>query len=196
MKHILFAALAVLVICPGAHATVLDFETDPDGNPVSFVAAGRPFLQDSYLVGDTYLPLGVSFSSEGDPVGAGFGPVFGNVFGATGNNTVVQDVRRLPGNLPTYNIRADFTDVVKTVDVDVFSNPGQLVTMTAFDAIGTPLGSVTSGALTRGTGEAMSLSGVGDISYLVWNASDPVRNLVAIDNLALDVSPVPLPAGV
>lgn len=193
MKHLVLNVLAFMLLGVGAQAAVLDFETDATGNPVTRLAG--PGLPDHtpYLVGDTYLPLGVAFSSDGDTNGAETNPFFGNLAGATGANTIVQDSKREVSS--SFNIRADFTDLVKDISMDVYSATGETVTMTAFDMLGTSLGSVTSGSLTYGIGEAISLSGIGGASYVIWESSSPLAALVGIDNLAFNVPAIPLPAG-
>lgn len=193
MRHLFLSACVVLGLCTSALAAPIDFETDTNGNPVTRLTTGALPDHTPFLVGDTYTTLGVVFSSDGDATGTDLGPVFGNQSGFTGSNTIVQDYKRDSG--ASFNVRADFSDVIDEVIVDVFSATGFTVTMTAYNEIGTALGSATSGALALGSGESVMLSGLGDISYLIWEASSPFSASVGIDNLDFKMSAVPLPAG-
>lgn len=192
MKTFLCGA-ALALLSTAASAVTLDFETLPGGGTPTYLAGGSLSDHTPYLVGDIYAAQGVVFSSQGDPVGSDKHPIFGTLTGSTGSNIVVQDYKRDVVGKATFNIRADFASGIDALTADVFSATDYKVTMSGYDSAGTLLGSVTSGYLTFGTGESVSLSGIGTMSYVVWESSSPYAASVGIDNL--DFAPVPLPAG-
>ncbi|MEE9329941.1 MAG: VPLPA-CTERM sorting domain-containing protein [Parvularculaceae bacterium] len=176
-----------------ASAATIDFETLADGVTAPMVLLGGSVGDHTpFLVGSAYTTLGVTFSSEGD-TDPETGPIFGNLSGFAGANTIIQDYKRATG--ASFNIRADFSGVVENVSVDVYAAAGNSVTMTAYDSGGLVLGAITSLAIaTIGDSENIGLSGLGPIAYIIWEASSPFSSSVGIDNLTFDSSAVPLPA--
>lgn len=187
-----------LSLVTSALSGTLDFQTLADGvTPTNPLLGGSLADHTPYLVGSTYASLGVVFSSQGetDPEK---GPIFGKLTGTTGTNTVVQDYKRDTTTGATFNIRADFLAGTSFVTVDAYGPLGSILTMSGYNSIGTLLDSVTSGSIpSLGSPAAspISLSGLGTISYVIWESSSPFSGAPAIDNLRADLAPIPLPAG-
>jgi hypothetical protein len=179
-SHLIAAAFslsALILSSTDSYGVTFDFETIPGGAPTVY----------DQLVGTSYQSLGVVFSSQGDLNPANY-PVFRD--NITPTMAVVDTVRELQS---TFNIRADFLNGAGVVSADTYTANGFGLTMSAYDVSDSLLGSVTAGPYTLGVGQFLSLSGIGTISYIIWESSNPTFAGVSIDNLTFEASVVPVP---
>ena len=150
---------------------LITFDLLPDG---SSPVAGTP-------IGDVYAGYGVTFGSllPQDPTS----PTFGDFSGSSAT-LLAQDYSRTPEQ--PFNVAARFTGPVSTVSADVYAASGYSVTMTALDADGGELASVTSAAGVSVFKGTLVLTDVGPIRTVVWQTSDPVIASPGVDNLAIN----------
>ena len=107
------------------------------------------------------------------------------------NNTLAWDNDRTfnPPPETNFNITADFTVPVSSIEADVFADVGESITMTAFDSTGGTLGTITSVdsmACCLSITDTIRLSGIGEISTVAWQTSAPKVTVPRIDNLRFE----------
>jgi len=148
------------------HAVTIDFETGV-------------FLQE---IGDDFAGQGVRFrnflssdTSDGPKYNRNLSPF----------NLFAMDLNRPPGTDISFNVTGDFTSPISSISVGAIAATGTRVVMTAFDADGTVLATLTSGQSPAANTvfETMSLSGIGDISVVRWETDCPTVCAPGIDNL-------------
>ena len=103
-------------------------------------------------------------------------------------NTVVWDNDRIfnppPGT--SFNILAEFLVPVSQISADATVPVGHTLTMTAYDSFGTTLGSdvsIISPSCCSSAIDTLTLSGIGEISKVLWETSAPRAGIPVIDNL-------------
>jgi hypothetical protein len=154
---------------------VIDFERLPNGS----------LTTDFDEVGDDYSNGCVEFRNfEGTDTSKG--PEYRKI--EITNNTIVWDNDRTfnPPPETNFNITADFSVPISSIETDVFADVGESITMTASDSFGGILGAITSAesmACCSRVTDTISLTGVGEISTVVWKTSTPKITVPRIDNL-------------
>lgn len=153
------AALPALLLASQAFAAVnIDFESEALNTSIS----------------TQYQPLGVVFSSPGNPTQPEINTFSGN--STTGH--LLADYSVVGG----IQLDATFTTPITAISALAYANPSYLVTMRAYDAGNNLIGTATSagGAFNQGT---LSLSGIGQISKVTWSSGSDIA-AVGIDNLS------------
>jgi hypothetical protein len=153
----------------------IDFELSPNGDPSA----------DFDEVGDDYADDCIVFRNlESNDISRG--PEYRRIESA--NNTLVWDNDRTfnPPPETDFNITADFSVEVSSVEADVFAYVGESITMTAFDSSGGILDTITSAdsvACCRAKTDTLKLSGIGAITTVTWKTSAPKVSVPRIDNI-------------
>jgi hypothetical protein len=161
----------------------IDFETYPDGSSTRGPYGTRGIWQDAYAergvrlstTGYSTFSLGMNITDE-----------------FSSDNTVLRT------NRSKRNIRADFDMPVFEVSARVGTAQGRSVTMKNFDDQGNVLDSITSSITSEFPTllvDPVTLTSDVPIGSVEWSSSDQWAS-VAIDDLFLDVRPVPEPSGV
>lgn len=153
------AALPALLLASQAFAAVnIDFESDALGTSIS----------------TQYQPLGVVFSSPGNPTQPEVNTFSGN--STTGH--VLADYSIVGG----IQLDATFSTPVTDISAIAYANPSYTVTLRAYDAGNNLIGSASSagGSFNQGI---LSLSGIGQISKVSWSTGSDIA-AVGIDNLS------------
>ena len=181
---VVFAGIGLL--SSAASAVLIDFETLPGGGPPP-----------------NFGPVGDSYSSEGVVFGTLEGasdlrvPAFNNRSAHIGGSDYwIRDAGRDLNGSVGFHILATFASPVDFVAADTLGSSRADLTIiaSAFDATGFLLGSVESDGSFGALKGRLTLDGLGPISSVVWQTSQPFVGSVQIDNLEFNIVPEPTSA--
>jgi hypothetical protein len=157
----------ILAPPPVTHDVFIDFETFPNGTPLNGIWH------------TAFAAWGVEFRSDGGGL-------------SLQKDILDSTVLFTPSGDHPFNIVADFDMDVFQVSANVGTAANETVTMSAFDAAGNLLGTVTSNPVTNYPAlvSPLSFSSQVPIGSVKWISSNPLAT-VLVDNLSLKVGAVP-----
>ena len=184
-RFVSFGVVVGLLLLPAvAVADVVDPDAYADGTVLNTAYAGVTLSTVSGVGGGSSNVYARRSTNNSTPP---------NVFG---NDTYLPYEWALDGHpgTPWGALRADFAAGATSVSIDCIGNNSyDLGTLHAFDSGGVLLASSTTGVLTSGVVETLSISGVGNIAYILVGGLAASGETVYLDNL--NYTPVPVPGG-